>query len=288
MQVNPAIKPIPRLSVTTYPSQHCTFTHCFSLTESAARLAPFAGTLAALTFSAIIYLAGREKGEYPHLEDTLTIFCAGLVALIFATYLFAEAAAEEHADLRAALDSFCASVVLALAMLYVFLGISQLMYDHNFAHVSTFVSRIARWLVGPAVFGFLSATAVNTWGLNLAESDAWGSPLGCTCVGLAGAFLIYLVLLSRIESLHKLVGGLEPRQWAQWSLTLVALAAALVLVWSEKGRTAPVPAGVYIAVMIALFISLAIYCTLLASLIRPPQEHRARERAEHQADGSRT
>lgn len=271
--MNPSVSSIPRLSVTTYPPEHCTFTHCFNLTESAAHLAPFAGTLAALTFSAIIYLAGRKKGEYPHLEDTLVIFCAGLVALIFATYLFAETAAEEHADLRAALDSFCASVVLALAILYVFLGIAQLMYDHDFAQVSTFVSRVARWFVGPAVFGFLSATAVNTWGLNLTESHAWESPLGCTCVGLACAFLIYLVLLSRIEGLHKLVGELEPRQWAQWSLSLVALAAALVLFWSEKGRTASVPGGVYIAAMIALFVSLVVYCTLLARLVRSPQGH---------------
>jgi hypothetical protein len=244
----------------------CAYAHCFNVAESAGHLAAFAGVLAALTFSAIIYLAGKSGLKRNGLEDTLITMYCGLVALLFATYLFAESAAEERGNLRVASGAFMASLILAIAVLYLFLGIMQLMSTHEYNTVSRFVGRTARWLISPAVFAFLGSSAVNAWGLNKTEAGAWESMLGYTCIGLAAVFVVYLVSLSHIPRLRNVGRNMKPRTWAHWSLVLVVVPSVLDLIWSERGRVAALPASIYIAAIVGVFVSLVIYCALLAGL----------------------
>jgi hypothetical protein len=249
-----------------HPQSSCVYAHCFNVAESAGHLAPFAGVLAAFTFSAIIYLTGKTGHKCNGLEDTLITMYCGLVALLFATYLFAESAAEERGNLRVASGAFMASLILAIAVLYLFLGIMQLMSTHEYNTVSRFVGRTARWLVSPAVFAFLASSAVNAWGLNKTETGAWESTLGYTCIGLAAALAVYLVSLSHIQRLRNIGCGIKPRAWAYWSLVLVAAPAVLDLIWSERGRAAALPATICIAAIVGIFVSLVAYCALLAGL----------------------
>jgi uncharacterized membrane protein len=235
---------------------HCRSDHCFNIIESAAHLAPFAGVLTALTFSAIIYLVGHTRRE--EIEDVLIVFCAGFVALVFATYLLSEGAAEELADSRAAFSIFCASIVLATAILYLFLGLGRLTHDHELYRAGRFASRVASWLLGPAAFAFVLATAVGSWGLHKTESRAWDSPLGWS--GLAMLAILGMISAGLLKGLPKTISAVR---WAELSLVIIAIPTGLYLWWGERGRTATMPGGVYIGFMALLLVAMSGYSVVL-------------------------
>src|ERR1700761_8872817 len=92
----------------------CRLRHCFDLTASSSHLAPVAGVLTALTFSSIIYLANRDTPKTDKTRDSLLLLCTAFVALMLATFLYAENAAEELPAGRASFDKYCTSIIFAV------------------------------------------------------------------------------------------------------------------------------------------------------------------------------
>jgi hypothetical protein len=65
----------------------CAYPHCYNVVESAKGLGTFSGTLTALTFSVVIFLAGRERQQHPAIEKTLVVFLGAFASMAVATGL---------------------------------------------------------------------------------------------------------------------------------------------------------------------------------------------------------
>jgi hypothetical protein len=255
--------PITRSSVQSPYHHGCELPHCFSITMSASSLSGFAGVLTALTFSAIVFLLGRDQHGRSELQSTIILFTAAFVSLILATYLYTDAAAEEAASFRAAAVSFAASIPLGIAILQLFLGIVHMVRQHA---ASPFLVRVASWFIGPAVFYFLMATAVNAWGLEITASAEWHSSLAhgievLLAIWIFAAFLPWS--LPRYPTIAV---------WATFSLGAVAVATFFVGYWGEKAPSAAVPPGAYFGAMVVLLLLGIGYCGLLKQAIErtPP------------------
>lgn len=248
-------------------TSHCLQPHCFNLVESAGRLAQFAGVLTALTFTAVIFLTGREPGEHP--GHTVILFLSAFLNLAIATYLFASAAAEELPDRRAVFEAFLASLVLSIAILHLFLGIAQLVHDRGFSEVEGFAVRLATWVVGPVIFVFMSLTAVDAAGLHEKEHLAWGSPLGIGCIVLAVTLVAFVVWGSPTDRTRKQITG---ARWSAFSIAVVVIACGLSAVWAERGIKASAPASVYLTLMALLSLSALGYSAQLKAIERTAVE----------------
>jgi hypothetical protein len=240
----------------------CELPHCFSITMSASSLSGFAGVLTALTFSAIVFLLGRDQRGRSELQSTIVLFTAAFVSLILATYLYTDAAAEEAASFRAAAVSFAASIPLGIAILQLFLGIVHMVRQHA---ASPFLVRVASWFIGPAVFYFLMATAVNAWGLEMTASVEWHSSLAhgievLLAIWIFVAFLPWPLLRYTLEV------------WATLSLGAVAVATFFVGYWGEEAPHAAAPPEAYFGAMVVLLLLGLGYSSLLKQAIgrQPP------------------
>jgi hypothetical protein len=236
----------------------CELPHCFSITTSADGLSVFAGVLTALTFSAVVFLLGRDQRHRSELPSTIILFTAAFVSLILSTYLYTDAAAEEAASLRAAAVSFAASIALGIAILQLFLGLAHLVQRHG---ASTFLVRVASWFIGPAVFYFLMATAVNAWGLEMTSSAEWHSALAHGTELLLAMWIFAAVQPWPLPRCATLV------TWATLSLVAVAIATFFVGYWGEEEPHAAPPAAAYFGAMTILLLVGLGYSSLLRRLI---------------------
>jgi hypothetical protein len=234
----------------------CEYPHCFSLVGSASRLGEFAGVLTALTFSAIIFLAGRDKRD--RTENTLILLFAAFVGMAIATYLFSGAASEERPGGRAAFETFCASLAFAAALLPLFLGVSQLMRDREFSNVALFAARLSNWVVAPVMFAFMSLTAVSARALYATEETAWLSVLGVSSGLLFAILLLWIFkgpLIPRIEE--------HLSRWVALPVGVVILASILSALWGERGSQATAPTAGYLVLIFVLFLATASFSSAL-------------------------
>jgi hypothetical protein len=206
----------------------CAYPHCFNLVASSKALGGFSGTLTALTFTAVIFLAGRDRGQHRGVERTLVVFLGAFASMAVATYLYSGASSEELPGGRAASEAFVASLVFSCALLQLFLGIAQLMDGRDFGGVVIFARRLADWVVSMLIFGFMGSTAVSAAGLFKTESAAWDSWLGVGCV------VMFVILFGWV------LGGPRARYaeesaprttaieaWAAFNVAIMIVAAAL-------------------------------------------------------------
>lgn len=232
----------------------CALPHCFNVATSAGRLSEFAGVLTALTFSAIVFLLDRKRVERAKLRSTVILFTTAFVSLIFATYLYTDGAAEELPSFRAAAVSFAASVALGVALLQLFLGIAHMVREQG---DSTFFVRLACWFVGPTIFYFLMASAVNAWGLEMASRAEWHSPLARGTEILLTIWLFGALLPWPVFQCMRL------KVWATVSVVAVGVATLFVGYWGEEARFAPVSPGAYFGAMVVLLVLGLGYSSLL-------------------------
>ena len=251
----------------------CAYPHCFNLVQSAKALGGFSGTLTALTFTAVIFLTGREPGQHPGVEKTLVVFLGAFASMVVATYLYSGATSEEIAGGRAAVEAFVASLAFSCALLQLFLGIAQLMADRDFGGVVMFARRLADWVVGILIFGFMGSTAVSAAGLFEKESTAWNSLLGVGCV------VMFVLLLGWVlcgphagKTREPSRGPTAIEAWAAFNIAIVVVAAALTLAWGERGSHASLPEWAYLGMMALLFLSVLRYSMLLKGLGAPRRD----------------
>jgi hypothetical protein len=248
----------------------CAYPHCFNLVDSSKALGGFSGTLTALTFTAMIFLAGRERGQHPGVERTLVVFLGAFASMVVATYLYSGAASEELPGGRAAVEAFVASLAFSCALLQLFLGIAQLMADRDFGGVVMFARRLADWVVGMLIFGFMGSTAVSAAGLFKNESAAWDSLLGIGCVAMF--VLLFGWVLGGPRAGKDRESTRRPtaiQAWAAFNIAIVIVAAALTLAWGERGSRASLPEWAYLGMMALLFVSILRYSMLLKKLEAP-------------------
>jgi hypothetical protein len=234
----------------------CALPHCFNLVTSGERLGELAAVLTALTFTAVIFLAGRD-GRQRKLESAQVLLFGAFVALATATYLFSGVAAEELPGARAAFEAFSASLVLSLALQLLFLGVVQLMRDHEFESATQFAALVGTWFVGPIIMIFMCATAVDGVGLYLSSSVAYRSGTGLTCIGFCVILLAWMLGSHAFfrRPLRARVPWPSAAQWTGGILGVVAIASVITLVWAEVGRADGMPPAVYLALMALLLLA---------------------------------
>ena len=226
------------------------------MVASGSRLGELAAVLTALTFTAVIFLAGRD-GRQHALESSQVLLFAAFVALATATYLFSGVAAEELPGARAAFEAFCASLALSLALQLLFLGVVQLMRDHDFESATQFAALVGTWFVGPIIFVFMCATAITGVGLYASSAAAYRSGTGLACIGFCFFLLVWMLgsyALYR-RPLKRRVPWPTAAQWAGGVIGVVAIASVLTLVWAEVNWDEGMPATVYLGLMALLLLA---------------------------------
>lgn len=242
------------------PSVKCLERHCFSLVESSGHYAQFAGVLTGLTFAALIFVASREGPHGDKQQDGLILLIVAFFALATSTYLFAAVASEEGvAGKRVAFEAFGAALVLAIAVLHLFLGVAHSMLVAGLGEAATFAARLAGWAISLVVFAFIAETAVDASGVALAEHAAWNTFLGWGCVALALALVLWQ---AKNQWTTSQLDWLTERRWATFSLTIVLISAALSGIWAERGIGAGMPEGGYFALILLLFANTGGFCVL--------------------------
>lgn len=247
----------------------CSLPHCFNLAQSAGRLCEFAAVLTALTFSAIIFLAGRDRQKHRSLEDTLIMFLAAFISLALATYLFTAVAAEENASYRAAFESFSASLALSIALQLLFLGITQLMRDHEFLGVARFTAGAGQWVVALTIFLFMSLTAINAVGLYWSTNKEFESMIAWACTVMSVVLVLWLIGLATIPRLRVLAQKKMPATaWGAIQLGLVSGAGVLSALWAEQGSDTGFPQVGFLALMVLLLGVTMIFATQLRAAVQ--------------------
>jgi hypothetical protein len=255
---------LPHAAADAAKKLHCAYRHCFNVIASTNELGAFAGVLTALTFSAIIFLAGRKKEEQPDLEDTLILLFAAFVTMAIATYLYSSASAEEGPKPRSAFLAFCAGLALSTALLLLFLGIVQLIRDGGFREAHQFASKMARWVVGPVIFLFMLVTAVGAHSVNQNTPHAWNSALGFASPILFLALLAW-VRLGRSSTKPDTTRKLR-RWWIRLTVGIGLVAVALTALWGEAEAHAAIPTAGYLVLILLLLVALCGYSSVLKSL----------------------
>jgi hypothetical protein len=241
-----------------------TYAHCFSLTGDAGQLAHFAGVLTGLTFTALALLArsgGEDQQERPAGRKTLLLLLSSFFSFAVTTYLLTIVVAEIRSDGRAASLSFCASLVLVLALMQLFVGVAYLV-DHLAFSAAEFAADLARF-VGALAIVFIGMTAVDGAGMTKSESAAWHTPVAYLCAVLIVSGIGYLILLSVVWK------HVRPRFLDERPALVAGIAAASTMLytltsayWSERRYTDNMPAWIYGLFMVLSTASILAYCAM--------------------------
>lgn len=244
----------------------CALPHCFSLVASGENLGAFAAVLTAFTFPAIIFLA-RKDGDEDGLGETQILFLAAFVSLATTTYLFSGVAAEEREGYRAAFEAFVASLVLSVSLQLLILGITQLMRHHAFDSTTRFAAYANNLFVGPLIFAFMTATAVNGVELHASSSQAYQSVTFFVCLGFAAVLAVWMAasyLIYRVCRPTTVCPSAST--WAAGIIGITALASGFTLVWAEVKPDHAMPASVYLGFMALLLVATMGYSLQLTAI----------------------
>jgi hypothetical protein len=185
----------------------CKFHTCYDYIEASGRVAQLTGVLTALTFTAIIFLASREEAERKQDEQTLVTFIAAFISLAVSTYIYDAAASEERVGGRGAFVNFAASLVFAIAIQQVLLGLTRLVAQRSFSRAASFATEISAEIFALIVFGFLAITAIDGAGQQKSQHDAFVSPVGVTSAVLFVALVIHAYVTSKRSVPDRLQAG---------------------------------------------------------------------------------
>jgi hypothetical protein len=254
------------ISAAATHSTKCLERHCFSLVESSGHYAQFAGVLTGLTFAALIFVASRDASHGNRQQAGLILLIVAFFALATSTYLFAAVASEEGVTgKRVAFEAFCAALVLAIAILHLFLGVAHSMLVAGLGEAAVFAARLAGWAISLVVFAFITETAVDASGVALSEPAAWNTFLSWGCVALASALALWQA--SSRWTMPQ-ANWLTERRWATFSLAIVLISAALSGIWAERGIGSGMPEGGYFCLIGLLFASTIGFCALAKQVER--------------------
>jgi len=242
---------------------------CFDYIASSGRLAQLTGVLTALTFTAIIFLAGRERSERDQVEQTLVTFLAAFISLAVATFLYANAASEEQLGGRGAFVNFCASIVFAIAIQLVLLGITRLVSQGGYDDATSFAASVSAESMALIVFSLLSLTAIDAAGLRRTRHDAFVSSLAIACAVLLAVLIGRVIRMSRRRESSADADG-EVRRFATRMIVFMSVVTVASGVAFELDYNIRVPDWVYFVFIMLLFVSLWVFCRLLFASVPKP------------------
>jgi hypothetical protein len=250
------------------PASACAREHCFTVLKAADEFAKLTGSLAAFTFAGLIFLVGRAA-DRRKLEDTTIMFVTGFVSLVVTSFLYGRLAAEELASGRAEALYFSASIVFALAVLQLFLGITRLLMRLGYGPASTFLRGVSVGFMPPVTFVFLMVTAVDTYGFRKTEARAWfHTDLGFEAL-VAFALLVCLVAWRTWRTLRPTTSlpdhdtRLVRCAWS--SVVFLGVITAAAAAASELGSETNFPGFVYMGGLGAAWVAIAVYCCLTSA-----------------------
>jgi len=250
------------------PSLACANPNCFSIVRAADEFTKLTGSLAAFTFAALTFLVGRTA-ERSKLEDTIVMFVAAFVSLVVTSFLYERLAAEELVRGRAEALYFFGSLAFVVAVVQLFLGLTRLLMRLDYKAAAKFMRGVSVAFIPIITFGFMSITAVDAYGFQSSESDAWlHSGIGLEAFAMFAALAVVIAWRTTrwIHATEPLPVHDRRVVACAWSsvgfLAVITTAAATI---SELDVTAALPQPVYMACLAAVWVTVVVYCCLTSA-----------------------
>jgi hypothetical protein len=250
------------------PSAGCATTHCFLVLKAADEFTKLTGSLAAFTFTSLIFLVGRAA-DRRKLEDTTIMFVTAFLALVIASFLYERLSADELGSGRAEALYFSASIVFAFAVLELFLGLTRLLMRLGYGPASRFMRGASVGFLPPLVYIFLMITAVDSYGFRMTETHAWFHT-AVAYVALVGAVALAGVVVWRMwRTFHPRtrLPAHDTRlvRCAVASLVIIGALTAGAAAVSELGAGTNFPEWLYLVGLGVATITIAAYACLASA-----------------------
>lgn len=254
---------------------HCQTLLCHDIVKSAPAYSLLAGTLAAVSFLAIIFLlehSRRSAGEGPSavdLENVGVSLISAFLNLIIATFLYAALSGEEFLTARAATMGLMAAIAISIAFLNLLYGVVWL-FEAWELEVAAGVTATIAGLVAPCVtFVFIGLRGLDMLAL------AHGSHADRTWFWWLLATLLLGLILSfslsvRTESARTLVQHAARRMGVKFfALGAIALGVLTIIgaaIVSQLHTSYSFPNWVVALIVTAVFVVFASYAYLIRAI----------------------